>query len=222
MSDQGTRFTSKVIQAMCSLLGIEKIRTTPYHPQSNGSAERVHQMLRQMIRKLDPELHQKWLVHLGSVHIAYNATQSLVMGFSPYYLMFGRRARLPIDLLFPTHQEHNLTHTIDEYVEMLYWHLWKSVKLAQDSALKEALWQKRLYDRKVGAVELRPGDHVLVKLDAFQDQQQKLKNQWGSDLHTVVTQVADGVPRICGQEQMYWKEKGFTPFKAFALARRLW
>ena len=45
MSDQGTGFTSKVIAAMCSLLGIEKIQTTPYHPQSNGSAERVHQTL---------------------------------------------------------------------------------------------------------------------------------------------------------------------------------
>ena len=77
MSDQGTGFTSKVIVAMCSLLGIEKIRTTPYHPQSNGSAERVHQMLRQMIGKLDPEKCQKWLVHLGSVLIAYNATWSL-------------------------------------------------------------------------------------------------------------------------------------------------
>ena len=55
MSDQGTGFTSKVIAAMCSILGIEKIRTTPYHPQSNGSAERVHQMLRRMIGKLDPE-----------------------------------------------------------------------------------------------------------------------------------------------------------------------
>ena len=74
MSDQGTGFTSKVIAAMCSLLGIEKIRTTPYHPQSNGSAERVHQMLRRMIGKLDPEKCQKWLAHLGSVLIAYNAT----------------------------------------------------------------------------------------------------------------------------------------------------
>ena len=45
MSDQGTGFCSKVIEAMCSLLGIEKIRTTLYHPQSNSSAERVHQML---------------------------------------------------------------------------------------------------------------------------------------------------------------------------------
>ena len=42
MSDQGTEFCGKVIAAMCSLLGVEKIRTTPYHPQTNGSAERVH------------------------------------------------------------------------------------------------------------------------------------------------------------------------------------
>ena len=167
MSDQGTRFTSKVIQAMCSLLGIEKIRMTPYHPQSNGSAKRVHQTLQRMIGKLDPECCRKWPAHLGSMLIAYNTTRSLVTGFSPYYLMFGRRPQLPIDLLFPTHWEHNLTCTIDEYVKMLYRHLRKSVKLAQDSALKEALWQKRLYDRKVGAVELRPGYRVLVKLDAF-------------------------------------------------------
>ena len=59
MSDQGTGFTSKGIKAMCSLLGIKKIRMTPYHLQSHGSAERVHQTLRQMIGKLDPECCRK-------------------------------------------------------------------------------------------------------------------------------------------------------------------
>ena len=108
--------------------------------------------------------------------------------------MFGWRPRLPIDLLFPTHQEHNLTRTIDEYVETLYRHLRKSVKIAQDSAVKETLRQKRLYDHKVGAVELRSGDRVLVKLDAFRGQQQKLKNWWGSNLHTMQTRVMDGMP----------------------------
>ena len=68
------------------------------------------------------------------------------------------------------------------------------MKIAQDSALKEASQQKCLYDRKVGAVELRSGDRVLVKLDAFRGQQRKLKNQWGSNLHTVQTRVADRVP----------------------------
>ena len=160
-----------------------------------------------MIGKLDLEKHQKWPAHLGSVLIAYNATQSLVMGYSPYYLMFGQRPWLPIDLLFPARQEHNLTRTIDEYVKMLYRHLRKSVKMAQDSALKEALWQKCLYDRKVGAVELRPRDHVLVKLDVFCSQQRKLKNWWGSDLHRVKTHVVDGIPAYVVKNERTGKTK---------------
>ena len=91
MSDQGTEFCGKVIAAMCSLLGVEKIRTTPYHPQANGSAETVHQTLQRMIGKLDPEKRRKWPAHIGSIIIAYNSTRSLVTGYSPYYLMFGHR-----------------------------------------------------------------------------------------------------------------------------------
>ena len=91
ISDQGTEFCGKVIAAMCSLLGAEKIRTTPYHPQINGSAARVHQTLQRMIGKLDLEKRKKWLAEIGSITIAYNSTRSLVTGYSPYYLMFGWR-----------------------------------------------------------------------------------------------------------------------------------
>ena len=85
-----------------SLLSVEKIRTTLYHPQTNGLAKRVHQTLQRMIGKLDPEKRRKWPAHIGSIIFAYNSTRSLVTGYSPYYLMFGRKPRLPIDLLFPT------------------------------------------------------------------------------------------------------------------------
>ena len=192
---------------MCSLLGIEKIRTTPYHPQTNGSAERVHQTLQRMIGKLDPEKRQKWPVHIRSIIIAYNSTRSLVTRYSPYYLMFGRRPRLPIDLLFPMRRTQTLTHTIDEYVTSLYDCLRKSLVIAQDCAIKEAQRQKRSYDRKVGAVELRPGDNVLVRLDAFRGQRRKLKNRWGSDLHTVVTHVADGIPPYVVKNNCTGKKK---------------
>ena len=67
-------------------------------------------------------------------------------------------------------------------------------RLAQESATKEANRQKRLYDRRVGAMELRPGDRVLVCLDAFQGQRRKLKNQWGDDIHTVIDCKVDGIP----------------------------
>ena len=132
MSDKGTEFCGKVIAAMCSLLGVEKICTTPYHPQTNGSAERVHQTLQRMIGKLDPEKRRKWPGHIGSIIIAYNSTRSLVTGYSPYYLMFGRRPWLPIDLLFPMCRTQMLTHTIDEYVASLYDHLRESLVIAQD------------------------------------------------------------------------------------------
>ena len=120
MSDQGTEFTRDMITAMCKLLGIEKIRTTPYHPQTNGSAERVHQTLQRMIGKLDPEKHRKWPEHIGSVLIAYHATWSQVTGYSPYFLMFGWRPRLPVDLLFPIVNKQEWTRTINKYVKALY------------------------------------------------------------------------------------------------------
>ena len=194
MLDQGTEFTGDMIAVMCKLLGIEKIRTMPYHPQTNGSAERVHQTLQRMIGKLDPEKCRKWPKHIGSVLIAYNATQSQVTGYSPYFLMFGRRPWLPVDLLFPTVNTREWTHTIDEYVKALYERLTECLQLVQESTSKEAKRQKRLYDRRVGAVELRPGDRVLVRLDAFRGQRRKLKNRWGDDIHTVINQKVDGIP----------------------------
>ena len=191
---------------MCSLLGVEKIRTTPYHPQTNGSAERVHQTLQRMIGKLDLEKRRKWPAHIGSIIIAYNSTRSLGTGYSPYYLMFRRRPRLPIDL-FPTSRTQMLTRTIDEYVASLYNCLRKSLVITQDCAVKEAQRQKWLYDHKVGAIELRPGDNVLVRLDAFRGQRRKLKNRWGSDLHTVVTHVADGIPAYVVKNNHTGKKK---------------
>ena len=179
---------------MCKLLGIEKIRTMPYHPQTNGSAERLHQTLQRIISKLNPEKRQKWPEHIRSVLIAYNATQSQVTGYSPYFLMFGRRPRLPVDLLFPTVNKREWTHTIDEYVKALYEWLTECLQLAQESASKEAKRQKWLYDRKVGAVELHLGDCVLVRLDAFRGQCRKLKNPWGDDIHTVINRKADAIP----------------------------
>ena len=79
--------------------------------------------------------------------------------------------------------------------------------MAQDSTLKEALRQKCLNDCKVGAVELQPGDRVLVKLDAFCGQWWKLKNRWGSDLHTVKTRVADGIPAYVVKNERTGKTK---------------
>ena len=76
----------------------------------------------------------------------------------------------------------------------LYDKLKSALASARDITILEAQRQKRIYDRKAGAVELHPGDKVLVKLDAFRGQRQKLKNRWEDALYTVVKCMADGIP----------------------------
>ena len=194
MSDQASEFTGQVISELCDLLGVTKIRMSPYHPQTNGTIERVHQTLRRMIAKMDPEKRAKWPSHLGPILIAYNATQSLITGYSPYFLMFGHRPRLPVNLLFPTVRRDENTQTTDEYVMSLYDKLKLALALARDTATLEAQKQKWHYDHKAGAVELHPGGKVLVKLDAFRGQWRKLKNRWGDALYMVVKCVVDRIP----------------------------
>ena len=114
MSDRASEFTGQVISQLCNLWGITKIRMSPYHPQTNGAIERVHQMLRRMIAKMDPEKRAKWLSHLGPILIAYNATQSVITGYLPYFLMFGHWPRLPVNLLFPTVRRDENSRTTDK------------------------------------------------------------------------------------------------------------
>ena len=102
MSDQALEFVGGILTALCNILHVKKIRTSPYHPQSNGAVERTHQTLMRMIGKLDPNRKHRWPDHIGSICHSYNTTRSQVTGYSPHFLMFGRRLCLPIDLLFPT------------------------------------------------------------------------------------------------------------------------
>ena len=108
--------------------------------------------------------------------------------------MFGCRPRLPVDLLFLTVRRDENTRTTDKYVTSLYDKLKLALASVRDTAILEAQRQKRHYDCKAGVVELHPRDKVLVKLDTFRGQQQKLKNRWGDALYTVVKCMADGIP----------------------------
>ena len=80
---------SSVIEEMCKILGIEKLWTMPYHLQTNGLVERLHQTIMQMIGKLGEDKKTNWPSHLAEIVHAYNATHSAVTGYSLHYLMFG-------------------------------------------------------------------------------------------------------------------------------------
>ena len=97
-SDQGHDFESRIIKDLCKVAGIEKPRTTPYHPQGNGQTERFNRTLLGMLGTLDDDQKCEWPEHVAPLVYAYNCTKHSSTGYSPYFLMFGRCPRLPIDL----------------------------------------------------------------------------------------------------------------------------
>ena len=102
ISDQRKAFMGHIITHLCELYGVQKLRTSPYHTQTNGQVECMNQTIIRMIRKLEEDKKACWFEHLPELLLAYNTTCSTVTRYSPYYLLFGRRPRIPVDYLFPT------------------------------------------------------------------------------------------------------------------------
>ena len=102
VSDQGKAFTGHLISNLCELYGVPKLRTLPYHAQTNGQVERMNQTIIPMIGKLEQDKKARWSEHLPEMLSAYNGTRSAVTGYSQYFLLFGRKSRMPVDYLFPT------------------------------------------------------------------------------------------------------------------------
>ena len=100
-SDQGRSFEAGVVQALCKALGMEKSRTSTYHPEGNGQTERFNSTMKGMLSHYVDQLnHRDWDVHLPLVLLAYRTAKHALTQFSPYELVFCRKPRIPLDCLF--------------------------------------------------------------------------------------------------------------------------
>ena len=97
-SDRGTNFQSKVFQEVCSLLGIEKTRTTARRPQSDGMVERANRTIQNMIASYVSDKQDDWDEHIPLLMLAYRSSVHETLGVSPAMMMFGRDLTLPIDM----------------------------------------------------------------------------------------------------------------------------
>ena len=99
LSDNGTEFKNNLMDQVLQQLGIDRIFSAPYHPQSSGKLELFHKYLKPTLKKLYEKDPANWDKYLNQVLASYRITPNLATVESPFFLVYGRDPSLPLHQL---------------------------------------------------------------------------------------------------------------------------
>lgn len=184
-SDQGANFESNLIAELLELAGVNKSHTTAYHPMGNGGTERFNRTLGNMLRSLPPKAKHQWPQLIQSMTFVYNCTAHETTGFAPFFLMFGRVPRLPVDLMFKNVLNDSAVCDYNSYVLSLISDLKEAMSLAQQHSAKEQTHQAKEYNKKLKGSPLSVGDRVLLA-NKGERGKRKLADKWEPTVYTVL------------------------------------
>ena len=176
LTDQGTNFMSQLLQEVYRLLHIRPIRTTPYHPQTDGLVERFNHTLKSMLKKVANKEGKNWDELLPYLLFAYRKVPQASTGFSPFELVYGRPVRGPLDILREAWEANPKTpESIVSYVLLMQDRFTKLRDLVRVNLERAQDAQKTWYDQNSRSREFEPGDQVLVLLPTSTN---KLLAEW--------------------------------------------
>ncbi|KAL0151935.1 hypothetical protein M9458_052742, partial [Cirrhinus mrigala] len=145
LSDQGTNFMSRIRQQVYQLLGIKRVRTTPYHPQTDGLVERFNQTLKNMLKKFVSDSGKDWDKWLPYLLFAYREVPQASTGFSSFELLYAHQVRGRLDVLKESWEatDSPKTKNILTYVLKMREKLQQSTALARENLISSQVQQKR-------------------------------------------------------------------------------
>jgi len=159
LSDLGREVDGKIMNEVCKLFGIEKLRTTAYKPNTN-QVERFHKTMNSILAKTVAEHQRDWDARLPFAMAAYRATQHDSTGYSPNMLVLGRETRAPPDIIYGAPMEGS-EHDYDRFVEQTRDRATQAYYDVRVSLQKRAQRNKKYYDLGLKGADFNTGDWVL-------------------------------------------------------------
>ena len=193
LSDQGSEFRSKLFTYLTNALQIRKLRTTAYHPRTDGMVERSNRTLIDVLSKFAEKVPD-WDLRLPLVMFAIRTAEHTTTRFSPFFLTYGKEARIPLDIVFgspsqPLPQE--------EWVEARRKELEEVFRLVRQHTDRAQRYQKEYYDKNVkGKLEsFKIGENVMLCDPTCRQREGKLNSPWLGP-YKVVDKISDALYKV--------------------------
>ena len=176
-TDQGKEVDGRIMREVCRLFGIEKLRTSPYKPSTN-QVERFHRTMNGILAKILTEHQKDWDVRLPFALAAYRASRHEATGYSPNFLVLGREARNPVDIVYGNVDE-NGGENYDRFVENVRQRMTVAFAEVRETLKRSAERNKKYYDISVKPNKFEVGQWVLYfNPRKFRGRQMKWRRQY--------------------------------------------
>jgi hypothetical protein len=160
LHDCGREFDNSLLNELSAILGVVKLKSSGYRPQTNGVCESSHKVLNTLLAKTISENQRDWSEHVKYVTFCYNATPHSATGFAPHFLMTGQDARWNIDFVLNCVNESD--KTVPEYAADVLQRLNKAFEVTRENLKRSAEAMSTWYNRRSKPLEFTVGDSVRV------------------------------------------------------------
>ncbi|MCO5558526.1 hypothetical protein L7F22_012111 [Adiantum nelumboides] len=162
LSDQGPVFRAELLDFLFEKMKITHKFIAPYYPQCNGLNERFNGELVQILSKVIEHQGKNWDLEVPSALWAYRTTVKTGTGFTPFHLVYGKEALLPVEVEIPAIKmlEKVLGQSGDAFKQRLL-HL-QEVQLDRLNALQH---YEKMQDKALGKINKKIKDKGIEKGD---------------------------------------------------------
>ena len=196
LSDQGSNVDGDTVRELCNTLGIEKRRSSAYHSQGNGFAERNIRTVKEVLRAvlLDRKMDQrKWRQILPELTFALNCSMSTATKCNPYNVVFGRQAVLPIDVQFGLRNVNpDMTSPLDYQEEVTCSLNDVFSKVVEHLGLSKLKMEKQ-YNRTIRFNDYSSGSKVWLKVKFYKTGENRKLSPRRNGPWTVIEKLPNGV-----------------------------
>ena len=154
ISDRGSEFNNNLMKQLVNHFGINKVMTSPYHPMSNGTVERFHRDLNAMLRKFSNGNNTLWEEYLPHALLAARNTVNIRTGHTPFYLLYGRDAIMPLDtILAPRRKGYS-----DDFLSDMLKRQSRAFEVVKENTTEMRRKNREYHDKKVKLQNYVVGD----------------------------------------------------------------